>query len=99
MKYKKGDCEDGACLLASILIHNKIPSWKVRVSAGWVTNPFNNKKEGHAYCIYYCLESDKWLILNKYNIFCMGMQGLFVKNTMNIVGKYKKEKDLDGPQS
>jgi len=41
MKYKKDDCEGGACLLASILIHNKIPSWKVRVSAGWEDIPLS----------------------------------------------------------
>jgi hypothetical protein len=77
-------CEDGSCLLASILIHNKIPSWKVRVSAGWVTNPSNNKKEGHAYCTYYSVKSDKWVILD----WC------FFKNLLNIKDRknYKDNK-------
>ena len=84
MKYKKDDCEGGSCLLASILIHNKIPSWKVRVSAGWVTNPSNNKKEGHAYCTYYSVKSDKWVILD----WC------FFKNLLNIKDRknYKDNK-------
>jgi len=64
LNTKKDDCESGACLLASILIKNKIPSWKVRVTAGNVTNPFTKKIEGHAYVTYYYQALDKWVVLD-----------------------------------
>ncbi len=64
MKSKKGDCEDGAILLASIMLKNKIPSWKIRLSAGFVFNPFTKQKEGHAYVTYYVEEKNKWVVLD-----------------------------------
>jgi len=64
MYHKKGDCEDGAILLASIMIKNGIPNWKIRVSAGMAFDPFHNKLEGHAYCTYYSEENDKWVVLD-----------------------------------
>ena len=41
-----------------------IPAWKLRVTAGWVINPYTKKKEGHAYVTYYCEASDKWVVLD-----------------------------------
>jgi len=60
---RKGDCEDGAILLYSIMRKNNIPAWKIRISAGFV---INSKKErsGHAYVTYYCEESGEWVILD-----------------------------------
>lgn len=49
---RMGDCEDGAILMASLMINAGIPNWRVKVVAGEVqpepTAPFG----GHAYCIY-----------------------------------------------
>lgn len=59
----KDDCESGAGLLASIMIKNGIPSWKVRVSAGFVDDKKGNKG-GHAWVTYYCEEKNKWVILD-----------------------------------
>ncbi len=64
LNWKHGDCEDGALLLASILIKNEVPSWKLRVSAGWVVNPYTQVREGHSYVTYYCEETDKWVTLD-----------------------------------
>lgn len=64
LKNKFGDCEDGSLLLASIMLYNKIPSWKIRISAGWVLNPYTWNKEGHAYVTYYCEEDKSWKILD-----------------------------------
>jgi hypothetical protein len=61
-----GDCEDGAILMASLLL-NAIPKaehWRVRVVAGWVQAAPTAPKGGHAY-VGYCRESDdRWVILD-----------------------------------
>jgi len=64
LNSKKGDCEDGAILLYDLLRYNKIPSWKIRVSAGYVINPVTKIKEGHAYVTYYCEQEENWAILD-----------------------------------
>jgi len=64
LKWKKGDCEDGAVLLANMLIHNGVPFWRVRINAGWVKLPRSKDKVGHAY-LTYCRESDdQWVVLD-----------------------------------
>lgn len=62
LNNKKGDCEDGAILLASMMIKNGIPNWKIRVSAGNVL--LNNQNAGHAYVTYYYEEGDRWVLLD-----------------------------------
>jgi len=52
-----GDCEDGAILIASLLINAGIPSWRVKVCAAQVMAdpifaPSDTELGGHAYCIY-----------------------------------------------
>ena len=56
--YKTGDCEDGAILLANLMITKNIPYWKIRLSAGNVVGG------GHAYLTYYCEETYKWVVLD-----------------------------------
>ena len=54
MARKKGDCEDGATLMASILI-NAVPveqRWRVRVTAGMVKPGPTAPQGGHGYCVY-----------------------------------------------
>ena len=36
---RKGDCEDGAILLANMIVKSGVPYWKVRITAGWVNIP------------------------------------------------------------
>ena len=58
-----GDCEDGAILTASLMINAGIPSWRVKVAAGYVQAEPTAPEGGHAYCIY--LASDgEWRILD-----------------------------------
>lgn len=45
-----GDCEDGAILMASLMINAGIPNWRVRVACGYIKP--NVKKIGHSWCIY-----------------------------------------------
>ena len=63
LRHKKGDCEDGAILLANILLHNGVPFWRVRINAGWVKEP-KGGQVGHAY-VTYCRETDnQWIVLD-----------------------------------
>ena len=71
-----GDCEDGAILIASLLINAGIPSWRVKACAAQVmADPIfapadeGGELGGHAYCIYLAdrPESDRkleWVILD-----------------------------------
>jgi predicted flap endonuclease-1-like 5' DNA nuclease len=69
-----GDCEDGAILIASLLINAGIPSWRVKVCAAEVIAdpvfaPSETEVGGHAYCIYLADRPDserklEWVILD-----------------------------------
>ena len=69
-----GDCEDGAILIAALLINAGIPSWRVKVCAAQVVAdpvfaPSETDLGGHAYCIYLAdrPESERkleWVILD-----------------------------------
>ena len=56
--YKTSDCEDGAILLANMLLSAGVPYWKIRLSVGDVTGG------AHGYVTYYCVASDKWVVLD-----------------------------------
>lgn len=58
-----GDCEDGAILTASLLINAGIPSWRVKVAAGYVQSSPTAPQGGHAYCIYLA-DDGNWKILD-----------------------------------
>ncbi len=69
-----GDCEDGAILIASLLINAGIPSWRVKVAGGGVLPdpvfaPSDTELGGHAWCIYLADRTDserglEWVILD-----------------------------------
>ncbi|MHA2289919.1 MAG: DUF4332 domain-containing protein [Promethearchaeota archaeon] len=69
-----GDCEDGAILIASLLINAGIPAWRVKVCAAQVFAdpvfaPSDTELGGHAYCIYLADRSEserklEWVILD-----------------------------------
>jgi predicted transglutaminase-like cysteine proteinase len=63
MKRKKGDCEDGAILLANIMVKSGIPYWKVRITCGDVDDGKGNAG-GHAFVVYYYEEGDYWVLLD-----------------------------------
>ena len=54
----KGDCEDGAILMANMMLLSGIPYWRVRLNAGDV------KGGGHAYVTYLREEDNTWYILD-----------------------------------
>jgi len=57
----RGDCEDGALLLASLMRVVGIPAFRVKLCAGWVKT--KEGQEGHAYVIYLA-EDSKWYTLD-----------------------------------
>lgn len=58
LSLNTGDCEDGAHLMASVMLACGVPSWRVRVTCGMVEGG------GHAY-VTYCREYDnRWVILD-----------------------------------
>lgn len=69
-----GDCEDGAILIAGLLINAGVPSWRVKVCAAQVMAdpvfaPSDTELGGHAYCIYLADRPDsdrklEWVILD-----------------------------------
>lgn len=54
-----GDCEDGAILMASLMINAGIPNWRVKVAAGTVQPQPTAPLGGHAYCIYLADRADE----------------------------------------
>lgn len=56
---RKGDCEDGALLIASLMRIAGIPAYRIKVCAGWVKT--SSGRGGHAYCIYLA-DDNKWYI-------------------------------------
>ena len=65
-EMRHGDCEDGACLMASLLTICLPPAerWRVRVSAGLVAAGQNAELGGHAYCTFCRPEDNEWVILD-----------------------------------
>jgi len=62
----KGDCEDGAILIASLLLV-ALPAeeqWRVRVSAGYVQVSATTETGGHGYCTYCRTTDNEWVVLD-----------------------------------
>jgi len=55
---KKGDCEDGAILMAVMMLNSGIPYWRIRLNAG------NVQGGGHAYVTYLREFDNQWYILD-----------------------------------
>jgi len=58
LKLKKGDCEDGAILMANLMVKAGIPYWRIRLNAGDV------KDFGHVWVTYLRETDNKWVILD-----------------------------------
>ena len=58
LKRKKGDCEDGAILLANIMLKSGIPYYKIRLCCG------DTPLGGHAYVVYYYEKGRRWVSLD-----------------------------------
>jgi hypothetical protein len=58
LQLEAGDCEDGAILIANILLKSGVPYWRIRLNAGDV------KGGGHCWCTYLRESDNKWVILD-----------------------------------
>jgi len=58
LKLRMGDCEDGAILMANLMIKAGIPYWRIRLNAGDVKN------FGHVWITYLRETDNKWVILD-----------------------------------
>lgn len=60
-----GDCEDGAVLMASLMIASGIPNYRVRVAGGLVaTGQPSAPTGGHGWCCYLRQTDNKWIPLD-----------------------------------
>lgn len=57
-KRGKGDCEDGAILMANMMIMSGVPYWRIRLNTGDV------KGGGHAWVTYLREKDNKWYIMD-----------------------------------
>jgi len=58
LELRKGDCEDGAILIANLMIRAGIPKWRIRLNAG------NVKGGGHAWVNYLRESDNEWYIFD-----------------------------------
>jgi predicted transglutaminase-like cysteine proteinase len=58
LQLEHGDCEDGAILLANIMLKSGIPYWRIRLNAGDV------KGGGHCWVTYLRESDNQWVILD-----------------------------------
>lgn len=62
-----GDCEDMAILVSSLMLTCGIPSYRVRVTCGYVKASPTAPTNGHAYCTYLAdrdKDNQEWVILD-----------------------------------
>ena len=64
LKTKKGDCDDGAILIANLMLASGIPYWKIRINAGNVYNYQAKPLGGHAWCNYYYEKGNRWVSMD-----------------------------------
>ena len=57
MLTKTGDCEDGAILMANILLNSGVPYWRMRLNKGYVQ--LKQGKEYHCW-LTYLAEDNEW---------------------------------------
>lgn len=58
LKQKQGDCEDGAILMANMLLNSGVPYWRIRLNAGSVQGG------GHAWLTYLRESDNKWYVMD-----------------------------------
>lgn len=63
LQSQHGDCEDGAILITALMIAAGIPSWRVKVAAGYVRSSPTAPQGGHAYCIYLA-DDGEWRVID-----------------------------------
>jgi hypothetical protein len=80
LAIKKGDCEDGAILMANLMINAGIPYWRIRLNAGDVKVAPTAPSGGHAYVTYLREKDNKWYLLDWCFYPDLNFGSLFVDN-------------------
>lgn len=62
LETKEGDCEDGAILIANMLLKSGIPYYQIRINAGDVR--IDGELVGHAWCTYLRESDNVWIVLD-----------------------------------
>ena len=87
---KSGDCEDGAILMASMMINAKVPSFRVRVAAGYVQSAPTAPQGGHGYCCYLRESDNQWVVID----WCYFEDSKIPVEKKPIINKNKKYKKV-----
>ncbi|MDM8560025.1 transglutaminase-like domain-containing protein [Candidatus Parabeggiatoa sp. HSG14] len=67
LQSRIGDCEDGAILMASLMIQAGVPAYRIKVCAGFVQESPTAPEGGHAYCVYLAdrgEDSQDWVVID-----------------------------------
>ena len=63
LKDKYGDCEDGAILMAGMILNSNVPYWRIRLNKGFVK--FQDGKKGyHCFLTYLAEKDNEWKIVD-----------------------------------
>jgi len=61
---RKGDCEDGAILMANLMVASGIPYWKIRLSAAEVFDQNGKTLGGHCFVTYFVESLNYWVAMD-----------------------------------
>lgn len=64
LAQKAGDCEDGAFLIHSLMLHSGIPPEKIRTYGGIVAAGTGAETGGHGWTVYQRESDDQWVVLD-----------------------------------
>jgi hypothetical protein len=64
LSKKKGDCEDGAFLIHSLMLHAGIPPDRIRTYGGYVVAGDGASTGGHGWTVYRRETDDEWVVLD-----------------------------------
>jgi transglutaminase-like putative cysteine protease len=60
----RGDCDDGAILMANLMEASGIPYWKIRLACGDVYNQNGEFMGGHCFVTYFVEKSNYWVAMD-----------------------------------
>lgn len=81
LRDKRGDCDDGAILIACMMLSSGVPYWRIRINAGSV------KGGNHCYVTYLKESDNEWYVLD----WCYWFAPLGVK--WKLAEKYYSDSD------
>jgi predicted transglutaminase-like cysteine proteinase len=79
LKRLAGDCEDGAILMANIMVKSGVPYWRIRLNAGDVMVANTARTGGHCWVTYFS-DNNEWVVLD----WCY-----YYRESVNLKNKWK----------